>query len=383
MPAQGGGAEPGKPKGLVPNQADRKADVIVVGGGVIGLTCAWRAAQRGLDVVVLDASTPGSGATGVAAGMLAPVGELEFGEDRLLELTLASAELYPGFVAELEEVSGSEVGYRRSGALHVALDRDESEEVRRRHELQRSLGLEAKWLTRRSCRELEPGLAPSIAGGVHAPAEGAVDPRALCAALLAALEHEGAEVRSGAAVCQLRIEGERIQGVLTEAGEEVWAGHLVLANGCWAGASDWLPPDARPPVRPVKGQILTLRGPSSEPVCERIVASERVYLVPRPDGRLVVGATVEERGFDIAVTAGGIHELLREAYRLLPEVAELELIEVAAGLRPGTPDNLPLIGPGALNGLVLATGHYRNGVLLAPLTAEQVADVLAGAEVAA
>jgi glycine oxidase len=367
----------------VPSKNSKTADVAVVGAGVIGLACAWRAAQRGLDVVVLERRTPAAGASGVAAGMLAPVGELTFGERRLLELTLESARLYPDFVAELEERSGEQVGYSSCGALHVALDRDEAEELRRRHRLQRSLELEAEWLTPRRCRELEPGLAPSIAGGVHAPHEGAVDARALCAALLAALERDGAEVRSAAAACGAVIEGERIEGVRTEDGEEVLANHVVLASGCWAGVSEWLPLDARPPVRPVKGQILTLRGVAIEPVCERIVASERVYVVPREDGRLVVGATVEERGFDTTVTAGGVHELLREAYRLLPEIAELELLEAAAGLRPGTPDNLPLIGPGALDGLVLATGHYRNGILLAPLTAKRIADVLVGAEVAA
>ncbi len=332
---------------------------------------------------MLERSTPAAGATGVAAGMLAPVGELAFGEQRLLDLTLEAAEHYPDFVAELEERSGSEVGYDQCGALHVALDRDESDELRRRHQLQRSLALEAEWLTPRRCRELEPGLSTSIAAGVHAPNEGAIDPRALCVALLAALEREGAEVRNGADVREALFEGERIVGVRTAAGEEVRARSVVLANGCWAGQSDWLAPQARPPVRPVKGQILTLRDSTSEPVCERIVASERVYLVPRRDGRVIVGATVEDRGFDLAVTAGGVHELLREAYRLLPEIAELELIEATAGLRPGTPDNLPLIGPGALEGLVLATGHYRNGVLLAPLTGERVADVLVGAEVAA
>jgi glycine oxidase len=366
----------------VPN-SKKTADVVVIGAGVIGLACAWRAAQRGLDVVVLEQRTPAAGATGVAAGMLAPVGELTFGEQRLLELTLAAAERFPGFASELEELTGVSTGYRRCGALHVALDRDEAEELRRRHELQRSLGLDADWLSPGACRELESGLAPSIAGGVHAADEGAVDPRALCAALLAALDREGAEVRSGAGVGEALLVGDRIAGVRTDAGDEVWAQHVVLANGAWAGASEWLPADARPEVRPVKGQILTLRGSSAEPVCERVVASERVYVVPREDGRLIVGATVEERGFDTTVTAGGVHELLREAYRLLPEIAELELLEAVAGLRPGTPDNLPMIGPGDLRGLVLATGHYRNGILLAPLTADLIVGVLASAEVTA
>jgi glycine oxidase len=153
----------------------------------------------------------------------------------------------------------------------------------------------------------------------------------------------------------------------------------VVATGCWSGSGSWLPQAARPPVRPVKGQILALRGGGAA-VCERIVVTERVYMVPRADGRLVVGATVEERGFDATVTAGGVHELLREAYRALPEIAELELLEARAGLRPGTPDNLPLIGPGGLDGLILATGHFRNGVLLAPLTAEAVTALVEGGE---
>jgi glycine oxidase len=154
----------------------------------------------------------------------------------------------------------------------------------------------------------------------------------------------------------------------------------VLTAGCWSGQLDWIPPEARPPVRPVKGEIVTLRVTADEPVCDRIVAGDRVYMVPRADGRLIVGATVEEKGFDVSVTAGGIHELLREAYRLVPEIAELELVETAAGLRPGTPDNAPLIGAGAAEGLLVASGHFRNGVLQAPLTADCISALLAGDE---
>ena len=349
---------------------------MVVGGGAIGLCCAWRIAQRGARVVVLDRAEPPAGATRVAAGMLAPIGELAFGEPELLRMTVAAAERYPGFVAELEAASGISTGYARLGALHVALDRDEAAELRRVHDLQRSLGLGAEWLPPRRCRELEPGLTPSFNGGVHAPEEAAIDPRAMTAALLAALTAEGVEVRGGTEVAEALLDGERIEGVRTGSGEELRAGAVVLAAGAWSGAAEWLPEPARPPVRPVKGQILELRALDGEAPCERIVASERVYLVPRPDGRLIAGATTEERSFDTTVTAGGVHELLREAYRLLPDVAEMELVEAMAGLRPGTPDNLPLIGPGALDGLVLACGHYRNGILLAPLTGEAVAELL-------
>jgi glycine oxidase len=351
-------------------------DAVVVGGGVVGLCCAWRAAQRGARVAVVDRSRPPAGATRVAAGMLAPVGELAFGEPELLKLTLAAAELYPRFVAELEAASGLATGYSRLGALHVALDRDEAAELRRVHGLQRSFALGAEWLPPRRCRELEPGLTPSLNGGVHAADEAAIDPRALAVALLAALEAEGVEVLTGSAVEAALLDGERVRGVRTAAGEELRAPVTVLAAGAWSGRAAWLPEAGRPPVRPVKGQILELRARDGATPCNRILASERIYLVPRRDGRLIAGATVEEQGFETAVTAGGVHELLREAYRLLPDVAEMELVEAAAGLRPGTPDNLPLVGPAPLDGLLWATGHYRNGILLAPHTAEAIADLL-------
>jgi glycine oxidase len=353
-------------------------DAVVVGGGVIGLACAWRAAAAGARVRVIERENPGAGASGVAAGMLAPVGEATWGEEELLRLALASAERWPAFAAEVEADSDGEVGYVESGALHVALDRDEAEALDRRHELMRSLDLEAERLRPREARELEPGLAPGVAGAVHAPGEASVDTRALTASLVAALEACGGELVTDADVVEPVRDGDRLAGVRTADGTEHRADNVVLAAGCWSGALGWLRGDARPPVRPVKGQVLTLTGPAGEPPCSRIVASERVYLVPRQDGRLIVGATVEEQGFDVRVTAGGVHELLREAYRALPEVAELELVATLAGMRPGTPDNAPLIGPGAIDGLILATGHYRNGVLLAPVTADAVASLLAG-----
>jgi glycine oxidase len=369
----------------------RGFDVVVVGGGVVGLACAWRLARRGAEVAVLEKSLPGGGATRVAAGMLAPVGELTFGEPELLELTLAAARMYPEFVAELEATTGQSTGYERLGALHVALDRDEAAQLRRVHDLQRSLDLAAEWLSTRQCRELEPGLAPSFHGGVLAAGEAAIDPRRLTEVLLAACESEGVEVRTGTEAVDGIFESERIVGVRSASrrsdtkevsdhrlGEEIRAETVLLACGAWSGSMSWLPEEARPAVRPVKGQVVELRTRDGEPPARHILASERIYLVPRPDGRLIVGATVEEMGFDTTVTAGGVHELLREAYRLLPDVAEMELVGATAGLRPGTPDNLPLVGPGAIDGLVLATGHFRNGILLAPLAAETVAELLSG-----
>jgi glycine oxidase len=355
---------------------DQRHDAVIVGGGVIGLACAWRAAQRGMSVLVLERERPGAGASNVAAGMLAPVGEATWGEDRLLELTLASHSLWPAFAAELAAASGEAVGYLDMGALHVALDRDEAGELRRRFELMESLGLAAQWLRPRECRRLEAGLGPGANAGVLAPHEAAVDPRLLIVGLRGALEAAGGRIEI-AEVVEPLLAGGRLAGVRTADGRQHRAGDVVLAAGAWSAAG-WLPDAARPPIRPVKGQILTLDGPAADPVCERIVVTERVYVVPRRDGRLIVGATVEEQGFDTRVTAGGVHELLREAYRALPEIDELELVEARAGLRPTTPDNLPLIGPAAIDGLVLACGHFRNGILLAPLTAERIADLLAG-----
>jgi glycine oxidase len=351
-------------------------DAIFVGGGVIGLACAWRAAQGGARVCVLERDRPAAGATGVAAGMLAPVGEASWGEERLLALNFASLQRWPDFAAQLENESELETGFVRCGALHVALDRDEAEDLRRRYELHRRLGLESEWLAGRECRGLEPGLATAVRGGAHVPGEASVDPRRVVAALLAAAERRGAEIQTGAEVVAAEREADAWR-VETTDGRSFEGSSLVLAAGSWSGRAGWLPEGA-PPVRPVKGEILTLRGSPQEPVCAGIVAGERVYMVPRADGRLIVGATVEERGFDATVTAGGVHELLREAYRLIPEIAELELVEATAGLRPGSPDNAPLIGAGGPEGPMIATGHFRNGVLQAPVTADSIAALLAG-----
>jgi glycine oxidase len=352
-------------------------DAVIVGAGTIGLACAWKAARRGLRVRVLERDEPGAGATHVAAGMLAPVGEANWGEEAMVQMSTASARAWPEFAAELERETGLESGYETRGALHVALDRDEAEELRRRFELMSSLDLGVEWLRPRECRELESGLSVSCTAGVVLPGEAAVDPRLLVRALVNAVEGAGGEALSRTEVVDPIFEGDRLAGVVTAEGREHRADRVVLATGAWSGAASWLPPSARPPVRPVKGQVLVLRGSPEQVVATRIVTTERVYVVPRSDGRVVVGATVEERGFDLQVTAGGVHELLREGYRTLPDIAELELVETLAGLRPGTPDNAPLVGPGALEGLVLATGHYRNGVLLTPVTADAVAAMLA------
>jgi glycine oxidase len=356
-------------------------DVVVVGGGVIGLSGAWLAAARGLTVTVVDPS-PGRGASHAAAGMLTPVSELQYGEEDLLALNLASARRYPSFVAELEEASGRDAGYRACGTLAVALDADDRAVLKDLHAFQLRLGLDSRWLTGRECRALEPMLTPALAGGLHVADDHQIDNRRLVAALLAACANTGVElVRRRAA--GLVVRSGRATGVRLDDGSDLAAGTVVLAAGCDSARLPGLPEGVVPPVRPVKGEILRLRVPAAmAPFLSRnvrgVVKGGSMYLVPRADGELVVGATEHDLGHDTTVTAGGVYELLRDARELVPGVTELELVETLAGLRPGSPDNAPVVGPSALPGLVLATGHYRHGVLLTPVTADALADVLAG-----
>jgi len=329
----------------VPSQSEHH-DVAVVGGGVIGLAVAWRAAQRGLRTVVLDAGE--DGAWRYAAGMLAPVTEAEFGEDALLALGLRAADGFPAFCAELG------VDLRREGTLVVARDRDEAEELERLYEHRCALGLAVERLRPSQARRAEPALAPTVRLALDVPGDASVDPRALVAALAEAVERAGGELRR-----------ERVTDLTTLPADQV-----VVAAGAWSGTLGALP------VRPVKGQIMRLRDPAGQDLVTRTIRTREGYLVPRGKGRYVLGATVEERGWDTAPTSGATLELIRDLAEVVPGVLELEIEELGAGLRPGTPDNLPIVG--AAGGLVWATGHYRNGILLADVTAEAVVSVLAG-----
>jgi len=359
-------------------RAGGNPDLLVLGAGVIGLGCAWRAARAGLSVEVVDAGGA-ERASEVAAGMIAPVGEALWGEDALLAAAVDSAARWPSFAAELEADAGVEVPYRRCGSLHVGLDRDEHAGLRRLHDLHSELGLEASWLRGSECRRLEPGLTTAVTGGYLAPGEAEIDPRALLVALRAAAASRGVSVVEGRAE-ELLLDGGRAVGVRLEGGEELRAGLVLAATGARLGG-ELLPAEVRPPVRPLKGEVLRLRCRPGERPVDRIIASERVYVVPRDGEDVVIGATMEDRGFDLRVTAGGVHELLREAYRAVPEVAELELLECRAGLRPTTPDNTPVVGRTAIEGLLLAGGHHRHGIMLAPGTADAIAAELSGGEV--
>jgi glycine oxidase len=360
----------------------RAVDVIVLGGGVIGLAVAWRARAKGLSVTVLERDTVGRGTSYVAAGMLAPVAEVGFGESgqAALELGLRSAEMWPGLVAELERASGEEVGLLRTGTMVLARDEDQARELERQIAWRDSLGLRTARLRASEAREREPALAPTIRLALEAPEDHSVDPRRVLVALRRACEAAGVRMREHSPVARVQLNEAktRITGVVLEDGESCAAHDLVVAAGAWSASLEGLPSEARVPVRPVKGQLLRLRDPAGPGLLERVVRFEGGYLVPRADGRYVLGATVEERGFERHATAGGVYELLREAHEVVPGVSDLQIEELCVGLRPGTPDNLPLIGSGALAGLTWATGHHRNGILLAPLTAGLVLASLLG-----
>ncbi|NEK60094.1 glycine oxidase ThiO [Geodermatophilus sabuli] len=356
------------------------ADVVVAGGGLIGLSTAWRAAQRGLSVTVVD-DAAGSGASAAAAGMLAPVTEAGYAEEPLLRLGLASLQRWPGFAADVERASGLPVGLRTAGTLVVGFDDDDVRELDALHAFQRELGLAAERLTPRATRAREPSLTPRVRGGLFVAGDHSVDGRALHAALLVAARAAGVAVVP-ARVAALLVDGGRAAGVGLAGGGEVPAGAVVLALGAHSAGLPGVPPL---PVRPVKGQILRLAGAAGllEGTVRALVRGRHVYLVPYAGDRLVVGATTEDRGFDATVTAGAVHELLHDAIEVVPGVSELELAETLARWRPGTADNAPLLGPSGLPGLVLATGHHRNGVLLTPVTAEVVTEFLVTGELPA
>jgi glycine oxidase len=352
------------------------SDVIVVGAGVIGAAVAWRCAQRGLAVTVVDPA-PERGAWHTAAGMLAPITELHYAETALLRLNLHALAGYPAWCAELTELTGLPTGFRDCGTVSVAWDGADVTALRELHTFATTLGLDAALLTGREVRELEPALAAGLPGGVLARGDHQVDPRLLHVALVAAADQAGARRRSSPA--RLAVHGERAVGVRLDDGTTLSAAAVVLAAGAWSGHFEGVPAEFGAPVRPVKGQTLRLRLPG-EPrlrhVVRGTVKGTPIYLVPRADGQLIVGASSEEAGFDVSPRAGAVYELLRDAQSLLPELAEAMLEEVCTGLRPGSPDNAPIIGPSGLPGLVHATGHFRNGILLAAVTADGVAELI-------
>jgi len=351
---------------------------VVIGTGVIGLSIAWRLAQAGCSVAVYDRAGVGRGASWAAAGMLAAAVETEPGEEKLLALTLESQRLWPGFAREVEAASGISVGYRDEGTIVVALTRDDAEQLRFSYEFQRSLGLEIGWLSAVEALRREPHLRPGIPGAVLSPNDHQVDNRLLASALAEAARRAGAVLYEHCPVREVETSGGCARGVVTNRGGEP-ADIVILAAGAWSREIAGIPASFLPPVRPIKGQMLALSMDPAAPLLRHVIWLPRGYLVPRLDGRLIVGATVEERGFDDRLTAGGLLALIEGAWRAVPAIEELPVAETWVGFRPGSRDDAPMLGPSGIDQFVVATGHHRNGILLTPITAAAIsAYVLTG-----
>ncbi|HEX8827907.1 MAG TPA: glycine oxidase ThiO [Xanthobacteraceae bacterium] len=357
-----------------------KPKLAIIGAGVVGLGIAWRLAARGALVEVFDRGAAGAGATHAAAGMLAACAEAEPGEEALVALGRESQSRWPSFAAELERSSGIDVELRTEGTLVLALTADDQARLHHHLVFQHKIGLPLHWITAAETRRREPHLAGKLAGAVWSPEDHQVDNRKLASALRVAAEGVGAIVREHTPIKEISITGGRTDGVILTNETRVPADVVVLAAGAWSRGIAGLPQELRPPVRPVKGQMLALRMDAASPLLNHVVWSPGVYLVPRRDGRLIVGGTVEERAFDAALTAGGMLALLEAAWRAVPSIEELPIEETWVGHRPGSRDDAPILGRGPVDGLFYATGHHRNGILLAPVTADAMARlVLEGA----
>jgi glycine oxidase len=358
----------------------RGPSVAIIGAGVIGLAIGWRLAQQGARVDIFERDAAGQGASWAAAGMLAAGIEAEPGEDTLYALNRRSQAMWPGFAAELEAAAEMPVGYRAEGTLEVALTRDDLARLRFHYEHRRSLGIALEWLSGAEARRREPHLHPGVAAAVLSAGDHQVDNREVATALRRAVLVAGGALHEHQSVDAVEMTGGRVSAL--RLGERRHrADVVVLAAGAWSPGIAGLPEIARPPVRPIKGQMLALRMDPATPLVRHVLWTPRVYLVPRGDGRLIVGGTVEERGFDTALTAGGIFALLEGAWRAVPGIEDLPIAEMWVGFRPGSRDDAPIVGPSGVEGLVIATGHHRNGILLAPVTAEAVAGYILRGEV--
>jgi glycine oxidase len=340
---------------------------LIVGGGVVGLGIGWKLLQGGEPVVLLEKGEAGREASWAAAGLLAPATEVHFQEDPNLKLGIESMRLYGDFVAELEAYTGASVDYQREGAIAIALTADEAADLQELYTYQQERGLPVRWLAPEAVRELEPGVSNFVTAGIQCDMDHQIDCRRLVAALKLAFLKAGGVLHENTPVTDLDFRSGRFQGA--RSGERSFpANRLVVAAGAWSGLLPGLPEDLRPPVRPVKGQIFAVRSPGPE-FLRHFIRTPQVYIAPKSDGRIVIGATVEEMGFNRDLTAGGLYSLLRGAWDALPGVYELPIHEMWCGFRPGSRDNAPMLGETRIPGVFMATGHHRNGILFTPATA--------------
>ena len=357
------------------NSSASLPSVVLIGGGVIGLSLGWRLAQAGCPVTLIERNAlSGRGASWAAAGMLAAGIEAEPTEEALFALARWSQSLWPAFAAELEAATGLPVGYDATGTLVCAFTRDQAEKLRHGIAFQRELGGVFEWLGSAAAREREPGLAPNLVAAAFSPNDHQVDNRLLAAALAEAFRRAGGRLVTGVEA-SVDLAGGRAVGIV--AGDTRHPADLtIVAAGAWSRTVPGLPAAYRPPTRPIKGQMLALQMPAAAPLVRHVIWGGHCYLVPRADGRLLIGATVEERGFDTTITAGGLLGLLDDAWRTLPGIEELPVHETWAGFRPGSPDDQPMLGATGIDGLLVATGHHRNGILLTPATADAMAELV-------
>lgn len=354
--------------------------VIIVGGGVIGLGIGWQLAKAGCTVSIYERDRAGQAASWAAAGMLAPHAEVHFEERALLKLGVQSCRMYPEWVAELEADSQMGVGYRAEGTLIVGVDRDDARELEHLYESQQLLNLKVEWLTGAEAREMEPLLSPKITAAIWSRDDHQVDNRAMVNALIEAYRNANGMLHENTPVDKIEIANGKAEGIWVKGNLEE-ADAIVLAAGCWSSDIDGLPKAVQPPVRPVKGQMLALQMEEGI-VLHKVIRAPRakyptdVYLVPKDDGRLVIGATNEEMDFDTRLTAGGLFELLRGTWEAVPGIYDLPVLETWTGLRPGSRDNAPILGETSVENLIMATGHYRNGILLTPVTAREIASLI-------
>ena len=354
--------------------------ILIIGGGVIGLGIGWQLAKAGAAVTIHESGQAGRGASWAAGGMLGPIAEAHSDELTLLELSNQSLARYPGWVDELETETGMSIGYRSEGTLIIGIGSDETDQLRHTYAFQQELGLNVEWLSGQEAREIEGALSPYVTAAIRCETDHQVDNRLMAQALQHAYQKSGGVLYQNSSVERLVIENGTATGVETQKGFQS-ADVCILAAGCWSGQMRGLPDTITPPVRPVKGQMLALQMQESIRI-ENVIRTVKtryptpVYLVPRTDGRLVVGATTEELGFDRHLTVGGIYELMRGACEAVPGVYDLPLIETWTGLRPGSSDNAPILGKTPVENLIYATGHYRNGILLTPITAYEISKLI-------
>lgn len=344
--------------------------IVIVGAGVIGLSIGWKLAAAGQSVIVFDRGDAGREASWLSAGMLAPQTEMGFEDEAIYALGRESLNRWPAFVSALEAASGLSVDYRTEGILHVADDRDATEALQRQFEFQKGHGLDVEWMTGTRARDIEPFLAPRLPAAVYCKSDHQIDNQLLVEALVRAFQKSGGVLREFTQVKTI-IPDEAAPAVILADGSRVEATRVILAAGAWSRQIEGIAPDAQPPVRPVKGQMLQLQMALPFELTH-VIWGPDCYIVPKSSGRLLLGATVEERGFDSSITAGGLYKLLEAGWRIVPGIYDLEVTETWAGLRPGSRDNDPILGEVDVPGVVYATGHYRNGILLVPVTADEI-----------